>query len=119
MTRVKRGVAANKRRKNVLKRTKGFENRRSTNFRAAKEALLHADTYAYRDRRNKKRDMRAVWLIRLNAALRENGTTYSRFASTLKKSGVTLNRKVLSELANVAPETFDKLVKKIESTVKA
>ncbi|MDB4940461.1 MAG: ribosomal protein [Candidatus Doudnabacteria bacterium] len=113
MTRIKRGVAASKRRKNVLKRAKGFENRRSTNFVAAREALLHADKYSYRDRRNKKRDMRAVWLIRLNAALRENGTTYSKFAGILKKSGVGLNRKVLSELAIVAPDTFDALVKEL------
>src|SRR5581483_4381560 len=113
MTRIKRGVAAHKRRKNVLKRAKGFENRRSTNFVAAREALLHADKYAYRDRRNKKRDMRALWLIRLNAALRENGVSYSKFAGALKKAGVGLNRKVLSELAIAAPATFDKLVKEI------
>jgi large subunit ribosomal protein L20 len=113
MTRVKRGVAASKRRKNVIKRAKGFENRRSTNFVAAREALLHADKYAYRDRRNKKRDMRALWLVRLNAALRENGTTYSKFASALKKGEVTLNRKVLSELAIAAPDVFASLVKQV------
>lgn len=113
MTRIKRGVAAHKRRKNVLKRTKGFENRRSTNFVAAREALLHADKYSYRDRRNKKRDMRAVWLIRLNAALRENGTTYSKFAGTMRKAKININRKMLAELANVAPETFEKLVKQV------
>src|SRR6185436_12253318 len=113
MTRVKRGVAAHKRRKNLLKRAKGFDNRRSTNFVAAREALLHADKYAYRDRRNKKRDFRALWLIRVNAALRENGTTWSRFADKLKKSGILLNRKVLSELANKHPQTFDALVKEL------
>jgi large subunit ribosomal protein L20 len=116
MTRVKRGVAANKRRKNVLKRAKGFENRRSTNFIAAKEALLHADMYAYRDRRNKKRDMRAVWLIRLNAALRDNGTTYSKFAGALKKAGITINRKMLAELSNVAPDVFESFVKSVKVT---
>jgi large subunit ribosomal protein L20 len=84
MTRIKRGVAAHKRRKNLLKRAKGFDNRRSTNFVAAREALLHADNYAYRDRRNKKRDFRALWLIRVNAALRENGLTWSKFAGSLK-----------------------------------
>jgi large subunit ribosomal protein L20 len=114
MTRIKRGVAAHKRKKNILKRAKGFENRRSTNLAAAREALLHADKYAYRDRRNKKRDMRALWLIRLNAALRENGTTYSKFAGLLKKANIGLNRKVLSELAIAAPETFDSLVKEIK-----
>lgn len=113
MTRIKRGVAAHKRRKNILKRAKGFENRRSTNLAQAREALLHADKYAYRDRRNKKRDMRALWLIRLNAALRENGTTYSKFAGALKKAKVGLNRKVLSELAIAAPDAFETLVKEL------
>lgn len=117
MTRVKRGVAANKRRKNVIKRAKGFENRRSTNFVAAREALLHADKYAYRDRRNKKRDFRALWLIRLNAALRENGTTYSKFAGSLKKAGITINRKMLAELSNVAPEVFESFVKSVKISV--
>lgn len=110
MTRIKRGVAASKRRKNLLKRAKGFDNRRSTNFRQAREALLKAETYAYRDRRNKKRDMRALWLIRLGASLRENGTTWSRFAAILKKEGITLNRKVLSEMAIKAPVGFDKMI---------
>ncbi|MCL5774767.1 MAG: 50S ribosomal protein L20 [Patescibacteria group bacterium] len=113
MTRIKRGVAASKRRKNLLKRTKGFSNRRSTNFVYARQALLKADSYAYRDRKNKKRDMRALWLIRLGAALRENGTTWSKFAPVLKKSGVGLNRKTLSELAVQHPAIFDQLVKSI------
>ncbi len=110
MTRIKRGVTHTKRRKNILKRTKGFDNRRSTNLRQAREALLKAETYAYRDRRNKKRDQRAIWLVRLGAALRENGTTWSKFASVLKKEGITMNRKVLSELAIKAPTAFDKMV---------
>lgn len=110
MTRIKRGVAASKRRKNLIKRAKGFDNRRSTNFAQAREALLKADTYAYRDRRNKKRDQRALWLVRLGAALRENGTTWSKFASVLKKQGIALNRKVLSEIAIKAPTSFDKMV---------
>jgi large subunit ribosomal protein L20 len=110
MTRIKRGVAANKRRKNLLKRAKGFDNRRSTNFALAREALLHADKYAYRDRRNRKRDMRAVWLIRVNAALRDNGITWSKFAGKLKKEGVSLNRKMLAELAVKHPAVFDKMV---------
>jgi large subunit ribosomal protein L20 len=109
MTRIKRGVTAHKRRKNLLKRAKGFDNRRSTNFVAAREALLHADTYAYRDRRNKKRDFRALWLIRVNAALRDNGLTWSKFAGKLKKEGVTVNRKMLAELAVKHPEVFDKM----------
>ena len=113
MTRIKRGMAANKRRKNVLKRAKGFDNRRSTNFVYARQALLKADTYAYRDRRNKKRDFRALWLIRTNAALRENGTTWSRFAGIMKKHNIQINRKMLAELAVQYPADFDKLVKSL------
>src|SRR6185503_19407207 len=111
MTRIKRGVQSSKRRKNLLKRAKGFDNRRSTNFALAREALLKADTYAYRDRRNKKRDFRALWIIRANAALRENGTNWSKFAGLLKKNKITVNRKMLAELAVKHPETFDQLVK--------
>ena len=114
MARIKRGVAAHKRRKNLLKRAKGFDNRRSTNFPLAREALLHADKYAYRDRRNKKRDFRALWLIRTNAALRENGTTWSRFAGMLKKQNILINRKMLSELAVKHPEAFDKMVQSLK-----
>lgn len=110
MTRIKRGVTASKRRKNVLKRAKGFDNRRSTNFRQAKEALLKAESYAYRDRRNKKRDQRALWLVRLGAALRDNNTTWSKFAKNLKDGNIVINRKMLSEIAIKAPETFDKMV---------
>jgi|SRR5579872_356875 len=113
MTRIKRGVAAHKRRKNLLKRAKGYENRRSTNFPAAREALLHADKYAYRDRRNKKRDFRALWLIRLNAALRDHGVSYSRFAGALKKAKITINRKMLAELSIASPASFEKLVKEV------
>lgn len=110
MTRIKRGVAAHKRRKNLLKRAKGFDNRRSTNFALAREALLHADKYSYRDRRNKKRDFRALWLIRANAALRENGTKWSTFAGILKKQNIQINRKMLAELAVKYPAVFDKMV---------
>jgi large subunit ribosomal protein L20 len=111
MTRVKRGVAASKRRKNLLKRAKGFDNRRSTNFAAARQALLKADSYSYRDRRNRKRDFRALWLVRVNAALRDNGTTWSKFANILKKNKVEVNRKMLAELAVRNQEIFDKMVK--------
>ncbi len=111
MTRIKRGVAAHKRRKNLLKRAQGFDNRRSTNFVAAREALLHADTYSYRDRRNRKRDMRGLWLQRANAALRENGTTWSKFATILKKENILINRKMLSELAIQHADSFDTMVK--------
>lgn len=113
MTRIKRGVAAHKRRKNLLKRAKGFDNRRSTNFALAREALLHADKYAYRDRKNRKRDFRALWLVRVNAALRDNGTTWSKFAGKLKKENIQINRKMLAELAVQYPESFDKMVKSL------
>ncbi len=113
MTRIKRGVATHKRKKNILKRTKGFDNRRSTNLASARQALLKADKYAYRDRRNRKRDFRALWLIRANAALRENGTTWSRFASVLKKQNITINRKMLAELSVSQPEIFDQMVKSL------
>jgi large subunit ribosomal protein L20 len=113
MTRIKRGVAASKRRKNLLKRAKGFDNRRSTNFASARQALLKADTYAYRDRRNKKRDFRALWLIRVNAALRDNGTTWTKFADLVKKQGITINRKMLSELAIKDPEAFTTMVQHV------
>ncbi len=113
MTRIKRGVAAHKRRKKILKRAKGFDNRRSTNFIYARQALLKADTYAYRDRRNKKRDFRALWLVRLGAALRENGTTWNKFANKLKLGKIALNRKMLAELAVQYPEIFDKMAKSL------
>lgn len=114
MTRIKRGVAASKRRRNLLKRAKGFDNRRSTNFALAREALLHADKYSYRDRRNKKRDFRALWLVRANAALRENGITWSKFAGIAKKHGIIINRKMISELAIKSPEIFNKMVQEVK-----
>lgn len=111
MTRVKRGVAASKRRKYVLKRTKGFKNRRRTNFIAAKEALLHADSYAYTHRRTRKRDFRSLWTIRVNAAARENGTNFSKFMAALKKNKISLNKKMLAELAARNPKAFEALIK--------
>ena len=113
MTRVKRGVAAHKRRKYVLKRTKGFTNRRRTNYIAAKEALLHADSYAYSHRRLRKRDFRKLWTIRINAAARENGTTYSKFISALHKNKIALNKKMLAELAARNPKALEALVKEV------
>jgi len=114
MTRVKRGVAANKRRKNVLKLTKGFKWRRSTNFRAAKEAVLKAGKYAYRDRRAKKRVMRGLWIIRLNNAVRQFELSYSKFIKILKDKKVELDRKVLSQMAVENPEVFAKFVEEIK-----
>lgn len=110
MTRVKRGVVANKRRKNVLKDAKGFRWRRKSTFRAAKEALLKAGKYAYRDRRVKKRTFRSLWIIRLNNALKENGLRYNQFIQMMKVKKVELDRKVLAELAVENPEIFKRLV---------
>ncbi len=114
MARVKRGVAANKRRKNLLKLAKGFRWRRKSHYRAAKEAILKAGKYAYRDRRAKKRTMRSLWVVRLNNALRLNGTKYSTFINTMKKKNIELDRKVLSQMAIDNPDIFSKLVEKIK-----
>ena len=114
MTRVKRGVAAHKRRKYFLKRTKGFTNRRSTNAIAAKEALLHADSYAYGHRRLRKRDMKKLWSIRVNAASREQGLSYSKLMDKLHKQKIVLNRKMLAELAVRNPKAFEAVVASVK-----
>lgn len=110
MPRVKRGTIANKRRKNVLKYTKGFRWGRKSKERAAKEALLHAWTHAFRGRKEKKRDFRTLWNVKINAAVREEGMNYSRFIAALKKKKVGLDRKVLADLAEHEPEIFKKIV---------
>jgi len=114
MTRIKRGVAAHKRRKNVLKRTKGFTNRRRTNAIAAKEALLHADSYAYAHRRLRKRDFKKVWTIRINAAAREQGTTFSKLLGSLRKEKIELNKKMLAELATRNPQALEKVIASVK-----
>ncbi len=111
--RVKRGINRTKRRKNVLKRAKGFLNRRSTHLRAAREALLHAEKYAYRDRRTRKRDMRSLWIVRLSAAAKERGISYSELIDRLNKAEIQINRKMLAEIAVNHPEVFDKIVSEI------
>ncbi len=113
MTRIKRGTAAHKRHKYVLKRTKGFTNRRRTNYIAAKEALLHADSYAYGHRRLKKRDFKKLWTIRINAAARENGTTFSKVMAAMHKNKIGLNKKMLAELAARSPKAFETVLKEI------
>jgi large subunit ribosomal protein L20 len=110
MPRVKRGTIANKRRHNVLKNTKGFRWSRKSKERAAKEALLHAWTHAFRGRKEKKRNYRALWSVKINAAVREEGMTYSRFIDALKKNKIELDRKVLADLAEHEPEVFKKVV---------
>jgi large subunit ribosomal protein L20 len=110
MSRVKRGVIALKKRNKVLKAVKGFRGARGRTYRAANEALLHSLTYAFRDRRRRKRDFRALWITRINAAARAEGLTYSRLVSGLKKEGLTLNRKMLAELAMNDEAGFAKLL---------
>lgn len=114
MSRVKRGVAASKRRKNVLQMAKGFRWRRKSTFRAAKEALLKAGKYSYRDRRNKKRTNRRLWITRLNNALRELDLTYSKFINILKVKKIEIDRKVLSQMAQENSNIFKKLVEKVK-----
>ncbi|OGF49324.1 50S ribosomal protein L20 [Candidatus Giovannonibacteria bacterium RIFCSPLOWO2_12_FULL_44_25] len=111
MPRVKRGKIALKRRHKVLGQTKGFRWQRKSKERAAKEALLHAGRHAFGDRRKKKRNFRALWNIKINAAARENGMSYSKLIYQLKKSDILLNRKMLAELAEKHPEVFKAIIK--------
>jgi len=110
MPRVKRGTIANKRRKSVLKSTKGFRWSRKSKERAAKEALLHAWTHAFQGRKEKKRTFRALWNVKINAAIRPHGMNYSTFISALKKKGVLIDRKILAGLAENEPAVFQKIV---------
>ena len=110
MTRVKRGVQANRKRKKILKYTKGYRWGRKSKERAAKEALLHAWSHAFRGRKEKKRDFRTLWQTKINAGARQNGTTYSRLINDLKTKNINLNRKVLAELAEYEPKTFAEVV---------
>ena len=104
--RVKRSVHARKKRREVLERTKGYRGEANHNYKRAKEALIKAETYAYRDRRNRKRDFRRLWITRINAAAKLNGMSYSQFMHGLKLAGVELDRKVLADVAVRDPETF-------------
>ena len=110
MPRVKRGTIANARRKRLLKHTKGFLWTRKSKFRQAKEATLHAWSFQFADRKKKKRTMRNLWTIKLNAAARQNGTTYSKLINQLLKANIQLDRKVLSDIAEHNPDIFTKIV---------
>jgi large subunit ribosomal protein L20 len=110
MARVKGGVQTNKRRKNILKMVKGYRFGRSTKKRQAKEAIAHAGTHAFRDRRLKKRSMRQLWTIKINAALRPLGLSYSKTIDSLKKKNIELDRKVLAEIAENYPSTFNRII---------
>ncbi|HEX8105929.1 MAG TPA: 50S ribosomal protein L20 [Solirubrobacteraceae bacterium] len=110
MTRVKRSVHARKKRRATLELTKGFRGEANSNYKRAKEALMKADSYAYRDRRNRKRDFRRLWVTRINAAARAEGMSYGTFIHGLKLAGIELDRKVLADIAVRDPETFRRFV---------
>ena len=117
MSRVKRGVTSHARHKKVLKQVKGQYGRRKNTIRVAKQALEKAMQYAYRDRRNKKRDFRSLWIQRINAGVRAEGLTYSKFINGLNKTGVKLDRKTLAEIAYDNPEAFKTIVKKAQAAL--
>ena len=117
MPRVKRGVTARASHKKVLARAKGFRGRRNNVFRVANEAVMRAGQYAYRDRRNKKRDFRSLWIARINAAAREHGMSYSVFMNGLKKAEILVDRKVLADIAVMDKPAFAKFVEKAKATL--
>ena len=110
MARVKRGKAAHRRHKAVLKEARGYVGGRHRLFRSAKETVMRAKQYAYRDRRRRKRDFRRLWIARINAAVREQGVSYSRFVQALKAAGIGLDRRSLAELAVRDPSSFEEVV---------
>ena len=118
MSRTKRGVVSKRRHKKVLKAVKGQWGRRKNTIRIARQAMEKAMQYAYRDRRAKKREFRSLWIQRINAGVREQGLTYSRFINGLNKSKIKLDRKVLADLAYNNPEAFKSLVKKVQLSIK-
>tara|TARA_Y100001970_G_scaffold218827_1_gene268451 strand:+ start:325 stop:681 length:357 start_codon:yes stop_codon:yes gene_type:complete len=117
MARVKRGVTSKAKHKKVLRAVKGQYGRRKNTIRVAKQALEKAMQYAYRDRRNKKRDFKSLWIQRINAGVRSEGLTYSRFINGLNKSGIKLDRKILAEIAYENPQAFKTIVKKAQSAL--
>ena len=119
MPRVKRGVASRARRKKVLKQAKGYYGARSRQFKVAKQAVIRAGQYAYRDRRQRKRQFRNLWIIRINAAAREHGLSYSRFIAGLKKAAIDVDRKVLADLAMHEPAAFAVLAEQAKAALPA
>lgn len=117
MARVKRGVTTHARHRKILKLAKGYRGRNSKNFRIAIEKVEKALQYAYRDRRNKKRDFRGLWIQRINAGVRQYGLTYSRFINGIKLAGIEIDRKVLSDLAAREPEAFKVIVDKAQAAL--
>jgi large subunit ribosomal protein L20 len=114
MTRVKRGTMKNKTRKNVLKMTKGYRLNRRNKEAAASDAIMHAGASAFAHRRDKKGDFRRLWNVRINAILRENGSTYSKFIGTLKKQDIIIDRKILSQIGAENPETFKRILAQVK-----
>ena len=117
MPRVKRGVTSRASHKKVIARAKGFRGRRNNVFRIANEAVMRAGQYAYRDRRRKKRDFRSLWITRINAAVREHGLSYSVFMNGLKKAAITIDRKVLADIAVLDKPAFTKFVEKAKASL--
>ncbi|MBC8304171.1 MAG: 50S ribosomal protein L20 [Pelagibacterales bacterium] len=117
MARVKRGVTSHAKHKKVLKAVKGQWGRRKNTIRIARQAMEKAMQYAYRDRRNKKREFKSLWIQRINAGVRSEGLTYSKFINGLSKSGIKLDRKILAEIAYDNPEAFKTIVKKAQSAL--
>tara|TARA_B100001013_G_scaffold322402_1_gene232829 strand:+ start:207 stop:563 length:357 start_codon:yes stop_codon:yes gene_type:complete len=117
MARVKRGVTSHAKHKKILKTVKGQWGRRKNTIRVARQAMEKAMQYAYRDRRAKKREFRSLWIQRINAGVRAEGLTYSKFINGLNKSGIKLDRKVLAEIAYENPEAFKTIVKKAQSAL--
>ena len=117
MARVKRGVTSKAKHKKVLKAVKGQWGRRKNTIRVAKQAMEKSMQYAYRDRRNKKRDFKSLWIQRINAGVRAEGMTYSKFINGLNKSGIKLDRKILAEIAYDNPEAFKTIVKKAQAAL--
>ncbi len=119
MPRVKRGVTAHARHKKVLEKAKGFRGRRGNVYRIANEAVMRAGQYAYRDRRNKKRTFRALWIARINAAARECGLSYSVFMNGLKKAEISVDRKVLADIAVMDKAAFAKIAEQAKASLSA
>jgi large subunit ribosomal protein L20 len=117
MARVKRGVTAGRRHKKILNKAKGYYNARRKVFRAAKQAVIKAGQYAYRDRRAKKRDFRSLWITRINAAAREFGLSYSKVINGLKKAEIEIDRKMLADLAVNQPEAFATIAKQAQAAL--
>jgi large subunit ribosomal protein L20 len=119
MTRVKRSVHARKKRRATLERAKGYRGEAHSSYKRAKEAVMKADSYAYRDRRNRKRDFRRLWIVRINAAARREGMSYNEFIHGLKQAGIELDRKVLADIAVRDPETFRRFAERAREAVAA